>query len=393
MICFEDAYNQMMGVVSPLPAETVDLPHALFRVLAADVTADRPMPPFDRSAMDGFACRRADTAQPLTLEGTVAAGQDPGQPLAPGQCRRVMTGAPVPANADLVVPVEDAEEVDGRQVRVRRVPDRPHIARCGEDWRAGDVILGAGTRLLAPHLALLASVGALQLRVARRPRVGLIATGSEVVEPSKTPGAEQIRNTNTILATAQLAALAITPTYYGIARDHAPDIDALVRQAAGENDVVLVSGGVSMGDFDLVPQSVQEAGFEILFHHVAIKPGKPVLFGRLGPRYAFGLPGNPVSTFVILELLVKPFLARLMGHKERPGLALARMAAPFARRDAERAEWQPVVVDDTGAAQLIPYHGSGHLRALAQANALLCIPRGTTELPKDTLVHVRLLWP
>ena len=239
------------------------------------------------------------------------------------------------------------------------------------------------------HIGVLATVGCTNPLVACQPTVGVITTGDEIVEPGDTPSAVQIRNSNVHQLCAQVRRAGGLPTYYGIVRDTAEALDAVVKQAAKSSDVILLSGGVSMGDFDLVPGVLKQNGFDLLFEKVAVKPGKPTVFGVSDAAYCFGLPGNPVSTFVIFELLVRPFLEQLMGRDARPNSWPMQLAAPIHKRDTARDAWVPVAVTAPGSVQPIAYHGSAHLNALAKADGLVCVPRETRELAEGTIVDVR----
>ena len=236
--------------------------------------------------------------------------------------------------------------------------------------------------------------------MARQPAVGVIATGDEIVEPGETPAPAQIRNSNGHQLCAQVRRAGGLPTYYGIVPDTPEALDAAIKQAAEDCDVILLSGGVSMGDFDLVPGILKKNGFNLLFEKIAVKPGKPTVFGVCNPlatrhlppstsSYCFGLPGNPVSTFVIFELLVRPFLEQLMGRAARPNSWPMQLAAPIRKRDTARDAWIPVAVTAPGFVQPIAYHGSAHLNALAKADGLVCVPRETRELAEGAIVDVR----
>jgi len=225
--------------------------------------------------------------------------------------------------------------------------------------------------------------------VAIRPKIGIIATGNELVEPSQSPSPSQIRDSNSFQLAAQVETTGAITKNYGITRDTRQAIDAAIKTALPENDVLLISGGVSMGDFDFVPDILKQNGIELMFEKIAIKPGKPTVFGRSENAFCFGMPGHPVSGFVMCELLVKPFLYKLMGHDFTPLLIKAPLAASISRKKAGRPVWIPVVITREGAARPVEYHGSAHFNALCGADGLLCIPKGTAELKEGTVVSVR----
>jgi molybdopterin molybdotransferase len=227
--------------------------------------------------------------------------------------------------------------------------------------------------------------------VSKRPKVGVIATGDELVEPQAKPSAWQLRNSNSSQLIAQLESICVCVNYYGIARDTVKEIDAIFKKAAAENDVVLISGGVSMGDFDLVPDILRQNNIELLFEKVAIKPGKPTVFGKSGNLFCFGVPGNPVSTFAVFELLIKPFLYKLMGHDYIPANIQMELGETIRRKDTERLGWMPVKITDSGELIHIEYHGSAHINALRDANGLVSMDVGVAEIPKGTVVPIRLI--
>jgi molybdopterin molybdotransferase len=392
MIPFDDALRITLGQVRSTGTERVTLAEATGRILAEDVCADHDIPPFDKSAMDGFACRREDLDDHLRILETIAAGASPTMAVGPGECARIMTGAPVPDGADTVFKVEESELVTDDQVRFIGKETTSNIIPRAEDISAGDRMLSAGLRLRPDHIAILASAGIPTPLVGRRPRVGIIATGDELVEPDKTPGASQIRNSNSHQLVAQARAAGSTPKYFGIAKDTRDALETTFRRAAAESDVLLLSGGVSQGDFDFVPDVMRSEGVEILFDRVGIKPGKPSTFGVGPDLWVFGLPGNPVSTYVIFEVLVRPFLLALAGETSAPKEWTARLAAPIKRRKSDRDEWIPVrrTVNGDGVVP-VAYHGSAHFLALALADGLTMVPAGTLRMEEGTELNVRPL--
>lgn len=389
MIAFEDALQRVLDAAPLSSTESVDLNDSLGRVLAQEVCSDQDHPPFRKSAMDGFACRRADLAQNLEVIAVIAAGIEPKCQIDAGRCAKIMTGAMVPMGADMVVQVEYTTLTGDGLVQVdQSIEINDNIMQQGENVKRGEVLLAGGTFIKPQHIAILATVGCVRPAVYKRPRVGIIATGDELVEPSETPTLAKIRNSNSSQVWAQVLKAGALPVYYGIARDTADDTDRLIRQAMHENDVILLSGGISMGDFDLVPGILKENGFKFLIEKVAIKPGKPTKFA-VGPDcFCFGLPGNPVSTFTIFELLVRPFLDKMMGMTTRiPELNLP-LAIEVERRDDDRLAWSPVRINNNQVEPL-RYLGSGHVDALVHADGLMAFPVGARVLKKGTPVRVR----
>ncbi len=391
MITQDEAHDIMMAQARTLEAEPVGLEGALNRVLAEDVRSDMDMPPFVKSAMDGYACRREDLAKKLRVVETIKAGEVPQNSIGPGECAKIMTGGMVPEGADCVIMVEKTEELDGNTIRFTAESTADNICLRGEDIQMGQVVLTAGTRLRPQHVAMLASVGCVLPQVARRPRVGIIPTGDELVEPDVKPDISQIRTSNSHQLVAQVLTADAIPKCYGIARDTEESLDATLKEAMSDNDVVLLSGGVSMGEFDLVPGVMKANGLEILFEEIAVQPGKPTTFAVSDDIYCVGLPGNPVATFTQFELLVKPFLYRLMGHDHRPANLRLPMARARTRKRAVRLSWFPATITDDGTVLPCEFHGSAHVNALCEADVLAAMPPGVASLDEGALVTVRAL--
>ncbi|HNR34644.1 MAG TPA: molybdopterin molybdotransferase MoeA [Candidatus Hydrogenedentes bacterium] len=391
MIPFDQAFNLVMSHARMLDSETVAISESLGRILAEDVRSDMDMPPFDKSAMDGYACRRADLGHELEIVEVIQAGKPPLKAVGERQCAKIMTGAMLPEGADCVFMIEYAQEIRRGVVRFTGSTTHDNICRKSEDIRAGDIALRRGARIAPQHVAVLATVGCIHPRVYRKVRVGIIATGDELVEPDQRPGPSQIRTSNSHQLRAQALAADTAPAYYGIARDTRDAIDGAMKRAMAENDVILLSGGVSKGDYDLVPDIMTANGIEILFDSIAMKPGKPTTFG-VGPGiYCFGMPGNPVSTFIQFEILVKPFLYRLMGHDYRPPYSLRPLASPIKAKGTDRETWLPVKFAADGRVEAGAYHGSAHINALCDADGLIVLPAGAGVLEEGTLVRVRPL--
>ncbi len=391
MISFDEAFRITMSRARKLETERVGLESVSGAILAEDVRSDLDLPPFPRSLRDGYACRRADLSNELSVLETIQAGQIPTKSIGENECSKIMTGAVVPEGADTVVMVEFTETPTERTMKfVGKDTDR-NIADRGEDVKAGELVLRVGERVLPQHIAVLATVGCVQPLVSRRPKVAIIETGDELVLPKEKPNPSQIRTTNGLQLCAQVTRIGAVPAYYGIARDTEEDIDRHLRQALEENDVVLVSGGVSMGDLDLVPDAMKKNGLDILFDRVAVKPGKPTTFAVRDDKYCFGLPGNPVSTFVQFELLVKPFLYLLQGHDFQPPCIKLPLAESYSQKRSERDCWIPVTVNENGEIQTCSYHGSGHIHALRGSEGMICIPAGVDFAEKGTKMEIRMI--
>ncbi|MFZ4523142.1 MAG: gephyrin-like molybdotransferase Glp [Bacteroidales bacterium] len=393
MVLFEEALHTVLTQTFSPETERVPLHEAVGRILAEDIFSDMNMPPFDKSAVDGYACLKAEKAlhaENLQVLEIIPAGSVPQHAIIQGTCSKIMTGAMLPPGADCVIMVEETKLLAEKLVQVTHLNTGTNICYQGEDIRQGDLVLHKGIRITPAHVAVLASVGATDPLVARLPRVGIISTGDELVEPWIVPGIARIRNSNASQLEAQLRALPAQPNYYGIVTDEGPELRKIIDLALSNNDVVLLTGGVSMGDFDFVPAIMEESGLEILFKSIAIQPGKPTVFARKSNTFAFGLPGNPVSSFVLFEVLVKPFLLRLMGCTEEPLTFKLPMGADFSRRKSVRKSMIPVIIRD-GQVFPVEYHGSAHTNAYSVATGIMAMEIGATTIKKGEQVYVRPL--
>ena len=388
MLSFDAALKLILDRARPVGTEVVSLASACGRILARDVISDVDMPPFNKSAMDGYACRRAELPGPFRVIETIQAGVPPRKTVGSFECAKIMTGAELPEGADCVIMVEHTENDGEGNVRLLKSKTDTNICFRGEDVRAGETVLRKGTRLDPRHIAVLCAVGCMQPEVACQPKVGIIATGNELVEPERTPGISQIRNTNSGQIRAQLETACAEVTYYGIVPDVESELDDAFKRALAENNAVLFSGGVSMGDYDFVPRVMTRNGIKILFDTIAVKPGKPTTFGVGPSTYCFGLPGNPVSTFMQCETLVKPFLFALMGHSFQAPWSWWPLAEDYTRRKAERESWVPVTLAPDGSILPRQYHGSAHITALVDAYGFMIIPQGVSRIEKGFPVRV-----
>ena len=380
LLSFEAAVERLIGAARPVAeSETVGLRDALGRVLASPVVSAIDVPGWDYSAMDGYAVRSGDCAQPgseLPVSQRVPAGADP-QPLAAGTAARIFTGAPIPAGADSVVMQEVCTAGD-EGVRIdAAVTTGENIRRRGEDIEAGGEVIAAGTLLEPQHLGLAASVGIAELGVCRRPRVAVAASGDELLMPGQPLQPGKIYNSNLFTATGLLQALGCEVIELGIVEDTLEATKAALRDGSRQADLVLASGGVSVGEEDHVKPAVEALGTLDMWK-IAIRPGKPVAFGHIDGTPFIGSPGNPVSLFVTFVLFVRPFLMRLQGRDDwalRPMQASADFdwPRPDKRREFQRAR---VMVDDDGAARVSvhPSRSSGVLSSVTWANGLVVIP-------------------
>jgi molybdopterin molybdotransferase len=399
------------------PAERVELAQANGRVLASPLCADRDQPPFSRSTRDGFACRaqEASTHRQLTIAGASRAGESPSGPLPRAAAWEIMTGAPVPAGADTVMMIEHVE-TDGApdSSRVRLLPPRKvkpgeNIVAQGVQARQGDALLPAGTAIHFAQIALAAACGYSALDVFVRPRVAILATGDELVPVECAPAPGQIRNSNAPMLAAMVSAAGAEPWVLPTAADNAQSLDAALAQAA-DADLLLVSGGVSAGKFDLVEPALARAGARFHFTGVRIQPGKPLVFGELpvrtvnplqkehGTKCFFGLPGNPVSSAVTFLLFAAPILAALSGRLDLgPHFALAQLAKGTDQHGKPGlTRFLPAHCDFAASAaeipelELVPWQGSGDLAALARSNCFLVVPEEAHRLEVGAIVRILL---
>lgn len=389
MILFEDALNIVLQTETHLQSEEVYFHDALGRILAEDVTSDINMPPFNKAAMDGFAIRESDIENELTIIETIAAGQTPQKKLEAGQASRIMTGAPVPDGADFVIQVELSEMVDDNTVRFTGHPKNNIIGKA-EDVKTGDVVLRKGQQIDARQMAVLASVGWHRPKVYKQPMVGIISTGDEIIEPENKPTDAQIRNSNGHQLIAQVIESKAIANYFGIVDDSYESTYNAIKKGIETCDILLLTGGVSMGDFDFVPKIMADLGVDILFNRVAVQPGKPTTFGRRDNKVVFGLPGNPVSSFVQFDILVKPLIYKWMGYDYICPCVKLPVAADFKRKKDARQAYLPIKINESGKVVFTEYHGSAHIYALPASDGLAIIPKGTKELNQGDLVDVRL---
>jgi molybdopterin molybdotransferase len=382
------------------PPQVIPLLDSLGRVLADPVYADRDQPPFPRSTRDGFACRAADLASglPLTVTGLIRAGEIAPTAISTGQAIEIMTGAPVPGGADCVVMLEHVQR-NGDTVNLtqgRSIASGENIVPRGAEALAGAVIVSRGTLISAAQVAAAAACGRAQLTVFARPSVAIVATGDELVEVDQQPLVHQIRNSNSYSLAAQILAAGAQPVRLPIARDEHGELEAIIRSAL-QADLLLLSGGVSMGKYDLVEEVLLELGAEFFFTGALIQPGKPVVFGRLAvehrPIYFFGLPGNPVSTMVTFSLFVEPLLGALCSDPSRgPRFAQARLASDVQVKTGLTrflpASMRSVSTDVT--VEPVTWQGSGDLAGTSRSNCFLVVPPDRPHLAAGETVAVLL---
>lgn len=398
MLSYEQARRKVIEQITAskrtIATESLRLENALGRVLAQEIKTDREYPPFHRSVRDGYAVRAVDAVPGAKLRcvGEIRAGDEWKTPLRAATCVQIMTGAAVPEGADVVVMVEHTK-LEGDIIHFDRAASPgQHIVPRGCEAHAGDVVLRAGARLGFAELAQAAQVGAIELQVARKPRVAILSTGDEIVSPQLNPGPFQIRNSNGVSLAAQAQLAGGVPVPLGNAPDRVEALREAIQRGLKE-DVLVLSGGVSMGKYDLVEPVLKELGAEFFFDAVAIRPGRPTVFGRCGNAFVFGLPGNPVSTMVTFELFVVPALDLLSGATARPLPLLRAKLGQSMNEKAGMTHFLPARLEWPEGApvvQALRWQGSGDIAAASQANCFLVVPADRERLEAGGDVQVLL---
>jgi len=391
MIRFEEALDIVANAAKPLTTERVGLQECTGRVLAEDVYSDMDMPPFDKSAVDGYACRLQDLDKELKVLEVIAAGTVPSYDVKEGECSKLMTGGMVPAGADTVIMIEDAEIAGPGTIRFIAGKTASNICFRAEDIKKGVKVLDKGTLIRAQEVAVLASVGNATPLVYSKVKIGIITTGDELVEPQEIPGPSQIRNSNAWQLISQAQHAGCIPQYYGIAVDDEEKTLALIEKASSENHIVVLTGGISVGDFDFVPEVLKRAGFDIRFRSLAVQPGKPSIFAIRGYCYVFALPGNPVSSFVQFELLVRHLINTMTDCFTTAKVRKLPLGFDYKRKRTDRKAFIPVVFGIDGSVSPVEYHGSAHIHSYIFADGIISVEIGNNAIQKGTLVDVRFL--
>ena len=402
-VTIREAQERLLSQVTAIEdVEPVALDEALGRTLANDATGDVDVPAFDNSAMDGYAVRADDVADAsaaapvkLPVVGVIPAGSVPDAPLEPGRACRIFTGAPMPQGADTVVMQEDTEAREGAVLIRKSAPLGRNVRLRGEDLRARQVVLSKGTVLRAQELGVLASAGHAKVAVVRQPRVAILSTGTELVGVERTPGPGQVRNSNRYTLAALVREAGGVPAVCDAVRDTLDAIQSAIRSASREADIIVTSGGVSGGDYDLVLRALEGLEWHEIFYKVLMKPGHPTAAGLLGEKLFFGLPGNPVSVMVTFLQFVAPALRRMLGHAQcLPAHVDCILEQEYkGKGDREHLVSCRLVPTDNGPwrADIQGAHGSGVLTSLSRAQGLVIVPVGTTHIPAGQIVRVQSL--
>jgi len=401
MISFEKARQIVLDSVSALESVETPILDALGLVAAEKLTATEQIPPFDNSAMDGYAVRAEDTKgaseqNPVELEVLMdlPAGSHTDRVVGPGQAIRIMTGAPIPPGADTVVQVELTEKLsDERVLILEEHEEDKNIRRAGEDIAVGRSVLRPGDGITPAKIGLLASVGRARVKVVRRPVVAVLATGDELLEAHEPLEPGKIRSSNSYTIISQIRACGAEANYLGIARDTMDNVRSHMEKGLSA-DMIVSSGGVSVGDYDYVKNALEELGVEFKFTKVGIKPGKPTVFGLLGDKPVFGLPGNPVSSMVTFEQFVRPALLKMMGRRKLLRPVVSAVLEEDIRKKPERASLIRAIVRKEGSeyfASTTGPQGSGILVSMDLANGIILFERGEKLLKKGDRAKVQLI--
>jgi len=403
MISVEAALEIILSEIKPLGMERVNILSAMGRVLGEDIVADTNNPPWDNSAMDGYAVRAADTKeaskdQPVTLQiiEDLPAGYVAKKSVKRGQTIRIMTGAPMPNGADAVIMVEETARPEARgkrqEVKVfKEAKVGDNVRKAGEDFKKGDIVLRKGMTIRPPEIGMLAAVGKPNVYVYQQPNVAVLSTGDELIEIEEAPMNGKIRNSNSYAIAAQIKACGATPIQLGIARDTKKDLKEKLEFGLTA-DCIVSSGGVSVGDFDFVKDVLKQMGSEMRFWKVAMKPGKPLAFGVIANKPAFGLPGNPISSMVAFEQFARPAILKMMGKKDIFKRAFDALLTKPVKKKAGRMHFVRAALEQKhGQFYVTPLEGqgSGILSSMVKANCLIILSEDAKDVEKDSKVKVQ----
>lgn len=391
MIGIAEAYETMVREVTArrLPRESVNLKEAGGRVVAVDIESPIDLPPFSKSAMDGYAIPEGEFLDEYIVDDTLPAGSAYTRPIEPGHCIKIMTGAPVPPGTARVVPWEDTDRGE-KTVRIVNKIKKTNIVKRGEDLRKGATLCPAGTLLTPLALANLAITGIDTVRVSKAPKASVFSTGDELVPGGKPLKPGKIYDSNGPMLVSLLNNLKIPVVYSGHLPDSLDESISGLRKGLAQADVVLLTGAVSRGEFDFLPEAFKRCGLETHFDSLAVKPGKPTTLATLGGKIIFGLPGNPVSSYLMFHIFVKPALYMMQGYMANPRPIICSLGVEFKGRESDRVRLLPGKLDVNGNIIPIEYHGSGHLLALAEADGFMEVSGESTELPVGARVA---FWP
>jgi molybdopterin molybdotransferase len=360
--------------------EAIDLFAACGRILAKNAVADTDQPPFDKSAMDGYACKKADLTGPLKITETLAAGSSTNETIVQGHCAQIFTGAKIPYGADCVLMQESTLQTEHGDIVATSIPEKSNICYQGEDVKTGDVLIAAGHKIHLPDMAILASAGIVKPVVFTKPMVAIICSGDELVDATETPQDAKIRNTNVYQLWAQIETNGGIPKYYGIVPDKKDILLQTIQTALSECHMVITTGGASVGQYDLIPEVYTLLGAQIHFNGVNMQPGKPVVFASINGKPLWGLSGNPVSSYLQFTLLANSSLQKLCGAKETTHPSKHILADDLVRHKKGRELFVPIKINEQGLVHPIKFNGSAHIAALSGIYGFARLPAEQTIL-------------
>lgn len=399
MLKFEEAQKKILRETKRLPPKELLLIEAKGLILAENIKAEQDIPPFNKSAMDGYAlssCDLKSVPQELKCIGVVKAGRVFKRVVKRGECVKIMTGSALPKGTDSVVMVERTAKGEGKnQIKVLQSVKRgENVCFKGEDIKKGTIVLRKGMLIRAPEISIALSMGRTKVKVYRRPRVAILNTGDEIIEAGKGLTYGKIYNSTGLMLFSLLKEIGAEVKYLGIVKDKRKDLTKKIREGLKDNDILLICGGVSVGDYDLVPDVLKECGVREIFHKIRIKPGKPLFFGKKENKLVFGIPGNPVSTYLVFLVLITPAIKKMLGKSPNLNICKARLREDF-RQKPGRKHFIPAQVQERKyRLDVFPvknYHGSADIISLSQANAFMIIEEDVSFLKKNTKVEV-VLW-
>lgn len=391
MISYNQALKAIGNNIKPLPLEMVKIELSFGRIITQNLTSPINLPPFNKSAVDGYALRSQETKNRLVKLhsiGCIEAGQNFTKPIKPKECVKIMTGAAIPKNLDSVIMLEEIKTSLKNFILIsRKVAKGENVCLKGEDIKKGQKVINKNRIIKISDIALLAGIGKSEVLVRKKPEVAIINTGGEIINPGQKLKTQQIYNSNGPQLKSLLLAEGITPNFLGIAKDTPKELIPLISQGL-KADILLISGGVSMGDFDLVPKILGQLGVKKIFHKVKIKPGKPVFFGKKNKTYVFGIPGNPVSNFLIYLLLIKPAIYKLLGYKNYlPKFKLGKLTQNIYNKPG-RLHFVLVNVEkkaDNYLLKPILSHGSADILSLAKANGFMLVEENEKQVKANSI--------
>ncbi len=401
MIEFEQAIEIIKSNYLTPKTETIPLKESLNRVLAQNVFADRDMPPFDKSAVDGYACKKEEISLSLQKIETIPAGTKPQHHILPRTCSQIMTGAMIPQGANCVVMVEDTICNNGiitiSQAKIDNPKFKSNICKKGEDLKKGEIVLQKGELITTSKIGSLSNFGYSQIDVYKRPSIGIISTGDEIIPNHLTSIEEyQIRDINGPMLESLSSEISPDSHFIGIVKDDKEKLRDALYHSTNKFDITIISGGVSEGKYDYVPHILNEIGFEILFNRVAVQPGKPATFAikknskNTIERVVFALPGNPVSSLIQFHLMIKPLIYRCMSYDYNPQTVSLKIDQYYKRKSSERTSLIPGRIQKSYVSPIV-YNGSAHILSLIGANGVIVIPKGVKSVEKGDYVQMILL--